>query len=103
MATTRACRPKCSAIWLTDFGRFNRRRIHCHLIGPGGKQSLRILQCPHAPTHGQRYEEPARHPVYGIHQRGASLAGSRYVQHDQLVRALTVIRLGQFTRVSGIP
>jgi hypothetical protein len=94
--------PKVLGNLAQNLGRFNRRSIHGHLIGPGGEQALRILEGPHASAHGQRYEKPACHPVHGIHQGGAALAGSRDIQHDQLIRPFAVICLRQFAGISGI-
>ena len=85
-----------------QFRRLDGRRVDRDFVRSCREQPPRVVERPHAPADREGNEQLSRHLAHRVHQRGPTLARGGDIEHDEFVRPLAVIGLGQVARIAGI-
>ena len=85
-----------------QFGSGNRGGIDRHLVRSRTKERIHIGHRPNTTAHGQRNEYLFGGAAHHIEHGGPARRRGRHVEECQFVGALSVIRRGQFHRITGV-
>ncbi len=102
MATTTHCEPKFCAASEMSCGVLDGGCVYTHLVRTRQKHGAKIVHGSNPATHGQRHEALLCSARDHINHGRAIVARGRYVEKDQLVRSLRVIKFCTLDRIARV-